>query len=199
MAPNIHIRTFTGAGIKIYLASVAKLRVEIFKTYPFLCHISVEEEIAYLRKFAQNKDSIAVLVFDGPKIVGASIGAPFESQEEEYLKIFREKGLNPAKYFYFGQSVLEEPYRGRGLGHHFFDIRENHVRHLKRFSGICFLSVVRTNNHPEAPKDYSSMASFWEKNGYIKHPEFTCQKLWKDLNEEKESPKTLMFWTKDLS
>lgn len=198
MAPNINIRTFTGSGIKIYLPSIAKLRVEIFKSYPFLCKFSVEEEIAYLKKFIQNKDAIAVVVFDGPKIVGVSIGAPLESQEEDYLKPFREKGLNPANYFYFGQSVLEEPYRGRGLGHHFFDIREKHVHHLKRFSGICFLSIVRTNKHPEASSDYPSLASFWEKTGYSKHPDLTCQKSWKDVDEEKETLKTLMFWIKEI-
>lgn len=177
---------------------MAKLRIETFTGYPFLSKISLDEEIAYLRQFSQNKDAIAVLVFDGSKIVGVSIGAPFESQEDEFLKPFQEQGLNPASYFYFGQSVLAKPYRGRGLGHHFFDIREHHVKHLKRFSAICFISVIRTNNTPLYPQDYASLVNFWEKSGYVKRPDLTCQRSWKDIHEDKESSKTLMFWTKEI-
>ncbi|MFS8562979.1 MAG: hypothetical protein LVR00_01035 [Rhabdochlamydiaceae bacterium] len=198
MGSNINIRTFVGAGIKIYLASIAKLRLEIFKDYPFLCKFSLEEELAYLRKFTQNKDAVAVLVFDGPKIVGAAIGAPFDSQEVEFIKLFQEKGLNPSAYFYFGQSVLLEPYRGRGLGHHFFDIREKHARYLKRFTGICFVSILRTSISPPPPKEYSSLINLWEKNGYIKRSDLTCQQSWKDSTAEKATPKTLIFWTKEI-
>lgn len=112
MVSNINIRTFVGAGIKIYLGSIAKLRLEVFKDYPFLCKFSLEEELAYLRKFTQNKDAIAVLVFDGPKIVGAAIGAPFESQETEFIKLFQERGLTPQPTFILGNqsswSLIED-------------------------------------------------------------------------------------------
>lgn len=178
---------------------MAKVRVEVFKGYPFLAEISVEEEIAYLRKFVQDKDSIAVLVFDEAKIVGVSIGAPFENQEEAFLKLFRSKNLKPSNYFYFGQSVVLEAYRGRGLNHHFFDIREKHVKHLKRFKSICFTSIVRPSTHPLAPSDYSSLANFWEKNGYVKQSDIICYKSWKDREETKQSPKQLMFWIKNLA
>ncbi len=198
MASNINIRTFMGGGIKIYLSSIAKLRLAVFKDYPFLCKITLEEELAYLRRFAQNKDSIAVLVFDGPKIVGAAIGAPLESQEPEFIKLFQDKGLNPASYFYFGQSVLLEPYRGRGLGHHFFDMREQHAKHLKRFTRICFVSIVRTSFSPAAPKEHSSLVNLWEKSGYIKRTDLTCVQSWKDSTAEKPTPKTLVFWTKEI-
>lgn len=199
MSSNINIRTFTGAGIKTYVPSMAKLRIEVFKGYPFLSTISLEDEMAYLRKFIQHKDAIAILVFDGPKIVGVSIGAPFEMQEADLLRPFQEKGLNPASYFYFGQSTLLEPYRGRGVGHHFFDIREQHAKNLKKFTAICFISIVRLPHHPLASPDHSSISIFWEKRGYVKRPDLIYYKSWKDINEPKESTKTLMFWTKDLA
>ena len=190
----INIRTFTGASLKTYATSMAKLRTEICKERPFLCKATVEEETTYLRKLSEQKDAIAVLVFDGSIIVGASIGAPFESQDPEFLKIFQEKGLNPHQFYYFGQSVLSDPYRGRGLGHHFFDIREQHVKHLKRFKSIWFLSIMPSHKHDIDPtSEISSLFSFWEKRGYIKHPDLIIHK-----SGNKESSKTLMFWTKDI-
>lgn len=198
MLSNIKIRSFTGSGIKTYIPSIAKLRAEIFKEYPFL-HISgVDLEMQYLKKFTQCKEAIAAVIFDASKIVGATVGLPFEDKDLEMQQLFIDHGLNPADYFYFGESVLLQAYRGRGLGHHFFDIREGHVKRLKRFKSICFRTVVREKNHPQKPKNYIPLETFWEKRGYTQRPELNYSFSWKDLGESEESPKLIVFWTKEL-
>jgi hypothetical protein len=195
---NIKIRAFTGSGIKTYIPSIAKLRIEVFKEYPFLYMGDMEYETRYLKKYTQCKEAIAVLIFDGAKIVGASTGLPLEDETEEVQKPFVDHGLNPSEYFYFGESILLQPYRGRGLGHHFFDLREAHAKHLKRFKHTCFCTVSRPKNHPRRPKDHMPLETFWKKRGYTEHPEFKCAIYWKDMDEDKESPKPMVFWTKDL-
>jgi len=195
---NIKIRSFTGAGVKTYIPSIAKLRIEVFKEYPFLYVGDMEYETRYLKKFIQCKEAIAVLIFDGPKIVGASTGLPLEDEGLEVQKPFLEHNQNPADYFYFGESVLLHPYRGRGLGHHFFDLREAHVKHLKRFKYICFCTVMRQKNHPRRPKDHMPLENFWKKRGYAEHPELKCSIAWKDMDDDEESQKPMVFWTKDL-
>jgi hypothetical protein len=39
---------------------------------------------------------------------------------------------------------------------------------------------------------------FWTHRGYVKRPELTAQLPWQDLDESGESPKKMVFWTKDL-
>ena len=60
-------------------------------------------------------------------------------------------GTGPAltEIFYCAESVLLPEYRGRGLGHRFFDLREAHARALGR-SHCAFCSVVRPADHPVA-------------------------------------------------
>jgi hypothetical protein len=198
MSSNIKVVTFTGASIRTYIPSIAKLRTEVFREYPFLYAGDTKYENKYLKKLTRCKDAIAVLIFDGPKIVGSSIGLPLEEEAAEIQQPFLENGHNPADYFYLGDSVLLKPYRSRGLGHHFFDLREAHVKHLKRFQHICFCTVVRPKNHPRRPKEPTiSLEQFWKKRGYAQHPKFKCFISWRDLDEEKETPKPRVFWIKE--
>lgn len=199
MSSNIKIRTFSGTAAKTYIPSIAKLRTEVFREYPFLCIQSLEYEKRYLKKFTQCKDAIVILVFDGSKIVGASTGLPLEEEGLEVQKPFLAQGCNPADYFCFGESVLLKEYRGRGLGHHFFELREAHAKNLKRFHHICFYTLSRPPNHPLRPPDYMPLENFWRKRGYIVHPELSYEISWQDVHEEKETPKPLNFWIKDIA
>ena len=62
-----------------------------------------------------------IAAYDGDAIVGAATGAPLGDHAEAFAKAFAERGLDIDRIFYCGESVLLPPYRGRGLGHAFFD------------------------------------------------------------------------------
>ena len=198
MTPDIKIRTLHGAGIKTYIPSIVKVRNEVLKEYPYMRVGHVEEDTKYFRNLSQSKDSIAVLVFDGPKIIGVSTGVPLDEQSHPLQKPFLEKDLNPSDYYYFGVCTLLKPYRGRGIAHHFFDLREEHAKHLKRFNKICLSNVVRPKNHPKKNKDYVSLDSFWKKRGYVERKDLMGQLAWRDVEEKAPSPKSLVFWVKEL-
>lgn len=198
MTPDIKIRTLRGAGIKTYIPSIVKVRNEVLKEFPYLRVCHTEEDTHYFKQLSQSKDAIAVLVFDGPKIIGVSTGIPLDEQAPHIKKPFLDNNLKPSDYFYFGVCTLLKPYRGRGIAHHFFDIREEHAKHLKRFQKICLSQVVRPKNHPKKPKDYISLDSFWKKRGYIEQPDLAVELKWREMEEKTPSPKSLVFWVKDL-
>ena len=195
---DIHVRAFTGSGLKPYLHSIAKLRMEVFKDYPYFENPDLNQELQYLRKISSSKESIAVLIFDNTTLVGVSLGSPLEIEDPALHRPFKERNLNSAAYFYFGDSALLKGYRGRGIGHHFFDQREGHVTKLKRYKHICFCSVLRPEDDERIPSDYLPLDDFWKKRGYVKHPEMLALLSWKDIGRNKPSVKPLVFWIKNL-
>ncbi len=199
MTPDIKIRTLRGAGIKTYIPSIVKVRNEVLKEYPYMRVGHVEEDTQYFRQLCQSKDSIAVLVFDGPKIIGVSTGVPLEEHLTSLQKPFLEKDLKLSDYFYFGVCTLLKPYRGRGIAHHFFDFREEHAKHLKRFNKICLSNVIRPKNHQKKPKDYIPLDSFWKKRGYVERKDLIAQLKWREHDEKTATPKPVVFWVKEIN
>ena len=74
-------------------------------------------------------------------------------------------GLAAEDVFYCAESVLQERYRGQGVGHRFFDLREAHARALG-FSWSVFCAVIRPQQHPLRPAGYRPLDPFWRRRGY---------------------------------
>jgi GNAT superfamily N-acetyltransferase len=135
------------------LGEVAQLRLEVFRAWPYLYEGTLEEERQYLDVYRQSPQSLVVGAYDGAKLVGASTGTPMEDHAADFSAAFAESGLDLGEIFYCAESVLQPAYRGRGLGHAFFDAREAHARSLGRRK-IAFCAVVRPGDHPDKPSDY---------------------------------------------
>lgn len=196
---DIHVRSFTGSGLKPYLHSIAKLRAEVFKDYPYFEDPDIDRETNYLRKLFSCKETIGVLIFDNTTLVGVSLGCPLSVEEPALHRPFKERRLDIDSYFYFGDSALLKHYRGRGIGHHFFDAREAHVAHFKKFKHICFCVPDCPETDPKRPKDYVPLVDFWRKRGYMHHPEMKCFLSWKKIDEPHSSEIQMSFWIKDVN
>jgi len=194
----ISIKTVTGKQITPYLADLARLRIEIFREYPYLYDGSMEYEEAYLRTYTESGESVAVLVFDNDTLVGASTGVPMGDESEAFRRPFEQNGFNTDMIFYCAESVLKKEYRGRGVYTTFFREREQHARKLNRFNLICFCAVERSPGHPLKPDGYQPLDPVWRKFGYIRHPELTTEYSWKDVDEDTESDKKMVFWMKEF-
>jgi hypothetical protein len=195
---NITIKSVHGKEIEPFLADLAHLRIEIFREYPYLYDGSMEYEESYLQTYIQSKDSLAVLVFNGTKLVGASTGVPMSDETDDFRRPFEKNGYDTSDIFYFGESVLKKEYRGLGIYSSFFSVRENHARNLNRFSRVCFCAVERKDNHPLKPEHYQPLDPIWTKFGYKKHPGLQTTYTWKDINEDHETEKKMIFWLKKL-
>ena len=195
---RLHIKTLTGSDITAYISDLANLRIEIFREFPYLYDGSLEYEQNYLKTYTESPDSLAVIVFEGDEPVGVSTAIPMGHETDEFKRPFIEQGYNPNKIIYCGESILKKEYRGRGFYSWFFKEREDYAKKSGRFNIITFCAVARPDNHPLKPDNYRPLDSIWRKFGYTKHPELTTAYTWKDINEERESPKEMIFWLKEL-
>lgn len=200
MSDGLRIDILTGrdAALTEVLPALARLRIEVFREFPYLYAGSLEYEQKYLTTYTRCPDSVAVLARDGEEIVGVSTGLPLQAETPEVQQPFIEHGFAPAEIFYCGESVLRRAYRGRGLYKAFFQGREDHARALGGFRWMALCGVVRAADHPSRPPDYAPLDPVWGHFGYRKHPELITHFDWQDLDETGASPKEMMFWLKEL-
>ncbi len=194
---TLEIRSFSGSDAAPFFGDLARLRTTVFRAFPYLYEGNPAYEQTYLSTYAKSEGSVFVLAIDDGTVVGASTGTPMLAETEEVQAPFLAAGLDPAQYFYFGESVLLPAYRGRGIGVAFFDGREAQAKKLGlRYCTFC--AVERPEDHPRRPADYQPLDAFWQKRGYAHHPELVTTFSWRDLDEAQESRKPLSFWIRDL-
>ncbi|MEH0154920.1 GNAT family N-acetyltransferase [Limibacter armeniacum] len=195
---EVKVVAFDGVAAKQFIGEVAKLRIEVFRAYPYLYDGSVAYEQEYLQTYLDVMDSIVVLAFDGEKVVGASTGIPMKSETENVKGPWEKAGYDVSKIFYFGESVLLPTYRGKGIGVEFFNKREAWAQQIDGIEMTTFCAVVRDENDLRKPEGYISLDAFWQKRGYKKMDKLLCEMSWQEIGEEEESSKKLMFWNKRL-
>lgn len=196
MSAPLSVRRFSGAALNDYLDDVARLRIEVFRDFPYLYDGTMDYERKYLQTYVRCPQAVVVVAFAGAEVVGASTAIPLRFEEDNFKQPFIDAGFDPADVFYCAESVLRRDYRGHGLGVRFFDEREAHARELGGFRHYAFCSVVRPADHPLRPPGYEPLDRFWLKRGYQKHPGLAAQYVWKDIDQPAETSKTLEFWLK---
>lgn len=198
MPMTVEIKSLSGIDAAPYFDDLARLRITVFRAFPYLYDGSVEYERKYLATYADTKGAVFVLTLDGGQVVGMSTGMPMAAETDEVKSPFLVAGYDPLQLFYFGESVLLPDYRGHGIGVRFFEEREAHARRLD-FDWCTFCAVERPADHPRRPADYVPLNAFWEKRGYRHHPELRTSFTWQDIDESVESPKPLSFWMKNIA
>lgn len=193
---DLHIRTVSGAEATPFIRDLARLRIQVFREFPYLYDGDMAYEEQYLATFIAAPDSVLVIAFDSERVIGIATGMPMEHETENIRTPWEAKHYNPKKIFYYGESVLEKSYRGRGIGVRFFEEREQWAVQLGRFDRLTFCRVMRPIAHPLQPADYQPLDNFWRKRGFQPTDGITCLISWKDLNREEESEKSLHFWEK---
>jgi len=194
----VEIRTFSGKELEPYIPEIAKLRIEVFKEWPYLYEGNLDSEKKYLKKFTECKESFFAVAFDGDRVVGISSGLPLQAEDEATKKPFLNQGLSVEDYFYFSESVLKKEYRGQGIGHKFFDARETFAKDLGRFKKVCFCGVVRDPSDPRKPEEFKELKPFWNRRGYSPIKDVVCAFSWKEIGMSEETEKPLQCWEKSL-
>lgn len=190
------IQVVTGQAIAPHIQAVGELRIRVFREWPYLYAGSIEYEREYLAHYQAASGSVFVLALsDAGDIVGCSTGLPLPDAQEEFQRPFCETGYALERVFYFGESVLDPAWRGRGIGHAFFDEREAHARD-SGFDVTTFCAVVRPDGHPRQPNGYRPLDGFWKKRGYAPVKGLTTRFAWRDIDEQYESEKPMQFWVR---
>jgi GNAT superfamily N-acetyltransferase len=196
--PQPQIVALTGDKLRAALPELARLRIAVFRDFPYLYDGTIAYEMGYLSHFAAAPGAIAIVAMDDGWMVGASTGAPMAEHAAEFGAPFVAQGYDVARIFYCSESVLLASHRGLGLGHAFFDGREAHARALGGFTHSTFSSVVRPPDHPLLPAGYSPLDAFWMRRGYAKAEGLVASYRWKDIDQAGETDKAMQFWIKAL-
>ena len=118
---SLSVEAVTGSALQDVLPYLARLRITVFRDWPYLYDGSEEYEREYLAKFIAADGAVCIVARDGETIVGASTASPMAETDEEFIEPFKTDGYDIAKVFYCGESVLIGDYRGQGVGHKFFE------------------------------------------------------------------------------
>jgi GNAT superfamily N-acetyltransferase len=199
MMPPIEIRRATGDNLREIIPELARLRVRVFRDWPYLYDGDAAYEEAYLQTYLRSLRAAVIVVHAAGRMVGASTCLPLTDETDNVIAPFRERGWDPATIFYFGESVLLHEFRGQGLGVTFFNEREAHARAVSACDFAAFCAVQRPANHPARPADYQPLDAFWTRRGFVRRPDLQCRIAWKDLGETGETGKLLTFWLKSLT
>jgi GNAT superfamily N-acetyltransferase len=193
----IAVERLTGDKLSAALPDVARLRIEVFRAFPYLYDGDLAYEERYLQVYRDSDDAILVGAYDGDRLIGAATGTPMEDHADDFGAAFARTGLALEQIFYCAESVLLPEYRGRGIGHRFFDAREAHARALGR-THSAFCGVVRPADHPLRPEGHRTLDAFWRKRGYAPVEGAVAQFRWKDIDREAETDHDLQFWIRTL-
>ena len=197
-ADAVTVRAVTGAGLAPWLEAVARLRVAVFRDWPYLYAGDFDYERDYLQAYARSPGSVVVLALADGEVVGASTGLPLADDAPAFQRPFLEAGRSVGDVFYFGESVLLPAWRGRGLGHAFFDRREAHARALGGFRWTAFCAVDRAADDPRRPAGHRGNEAFWSKRGYVRQPDLAMRLAWQEIGDPSPSEKPLTFWLRAL-
>lgn len=193
---SVTTRVLTSEALAAALEDVARLRIRVFRDFPYLYDGDADYERDYLRAY-QSPGAVVVAAMDGDRVVGAATGAPMADHAADFAAAFADRPESLDQIFYCAESVLLPDYRGQGIGHAFFDAREAHARDLGLTYG-AFCSVIRPADHPARPEGYRPLDGLWRKRGYAPLPGVIARFGWKDLDQPEETEKALQFWMRRL-
>lgn len=197
MPPPLRIETFAQGRATPLIPALSRLRMAVFRDWPYLYDGSEAEEAEYLAPFLAAPSAALVVAFDGEIPVGCATCLALTEADADIAAPFAAMGLDPADHFYFGESVLLPQYRGRGAGVAFFAAREAHALAASACSYATFCSVRRPDTHPLKPQGATTLHDFWRHRGYAPVPGLACTMRWHQLGEG-EVENTLDFWRRKI-
>jgi GNAT superfamily N-acetyltransferase len=192
------VRPLGRAETRALIGDIARLRIEVFRAWPYLYDGDDDYERGYLDTYLRAVGAVVVGAFDGAALVGAATASPLAEHFEDFADPFAAHGLDPSDWFYFGESVLLAPYRGTGIGVRFFEERERAAR-AQGYRRCVFSAVIRPGDHPLRPRDYRPLDAFWTKRGYARIDGLSTGFSWRDLGGAGETVKPMEYWAKTLA
>src|SRR5580704_8393417 len=96
------IQRFSGPDMLSFIPELARLRIEVFRDYPYLYDGNLDYEKKYLQTYVNCPDSVLVVVFDDDKVVGVSTAIPLKFETDDFKSPLIAAGFAINTIFYLG-------------------------------------------------------------------------------------------------
>lgn len=180
------------------LEAIASLRLDIFREYPYLYEGLRDDELRYLRSYAEKPGACVILVEDAGKTIGAATGMPLKHEDQHLLDSFAGTAHLIDKSYYVGELLFYRDYRHRGFGSRLLARIEEYVRSLGPYSHLVCMTVMRPPDHLLCPADYAPIERFLARTGFVPMAGITSTIAWREIDGVRRDH-LLQFWRKDLS
>ena len=195
----IRLQRLTQAeGLRDHIDAIARLRITVFREWPYLYDGDLDYERNYLSRYVASSGAMCVAALDGDAAVGASTAMPLAEEHEAIKAPFVAAGIDTGSIYYLAESILLPAYRGKGLYRSFFEGREGYARSLGGFDTLAFCGVVRPPDHPLRPANDRPLDDIWRHFGYSPRDDLVCHFAWKDIDQAEATEKPMRFWMKPL-
>ena len=194
----LRVETRTGAGLIAALPALQRLRIAVFRDWPYLYEGDPARDVDTTGPYARSPGAAIVLALDGEEAVGAATCLPLADESEGVRAPFLALGWDISRLFYFGEAVLLPSHRGQGVGVAFFEQREAQARRHGATHAL-FCVVERAVDDPRRPLDAVPLDAFWQHRGYAPLPGLACTMRWREVGALQETPQRLGFWARSLT
>lgn len=194
---NIRIRVFDGQSARAYFDDIARIRLTLFKEYPYLYEGTVAREAENFEPYFMSQRVTILLVFDNDQVVGFINSIPLEEEDAGTKAPFIEQGLPIEKYVYIGEVMLYPHYRGLGIAKTSLAFLEQKAR-TEGFEYTTFITVERPEDHPCKTHGYQPLDAMWQHLGYARIPNAYAYYTWSQVDTQTPTNNVLAVWSKKL-
>ena len=195
MAITEHL--LTGADAAASLDDLATLRIEIFREFPYLYDGRHEDELNYLKLYAETPDAFVITVKEGDQVIGAATGMPLRHESAELVEPFNGTPYPVDEVYYVGELLFYPEYRNHGLGMKVVRKIEDHIRSLGVYRYLACVTVARPDDHPRRPADYIPIDRFLARNDFFPIPGVVTDFTWLETDGVRRSH-PMNYWVKEL-
>ena len=166
----IDIQRYSGKEMESQIETLGEFRLRYFREFPYLYVGTKENEQGHLAEYLANPTARLFVARDREKTVGVGIGTSLSTENDilqQTSESFRQNGLNPSDFFYFGEMIFVPEYRSRGIGKLMLDMlkKAGSEQDATRF---CFLVVDRADDDPRKPPEHPDSTVIFQKFGFTK-------------------------------
>ena len=189
----LELRALEGPVAARWLDDIVRIRVELYREFPYLYDGDAAREALCLRTYLECGEAVFLAAFDGDRMAGFSSSIPLAMEDEALTEPFRRAGLDPADYLYIGEMLVEAPWRSWKLLWEHKKYHEARARalHLKY---VAMVTVDRAENHPLRPRRYKPLEHIIHYCGYEKIRDLSVSMRWPRADSGSERANRLSVW-----
>ena len=195
---TVRVEPLAGEALARGLPALARLRIAVFRDWPYLYDGTLDHEQTYLAKLAAAPGAVIVAACDGDEIVGCATAAPLAEVEGEFAAPFwRAKGYDIATHLLLRgvraaaglsrpgpRPRLLRPARGARP-------RARRLRRTRRSAPWCARTTIRCGRPTTCRSSVLEQARLRQGS-----TAWSARFAWKDIDQPAETAKPMQFWMK---